>query len=67
MRPVYKWMLFALALLVVSRAFAGEAYLTGRQVTGSTKQCIYTYNMQTYVRTVRYIDICPMSITVPDF
>lgn len=33
-------------------------------VTGTTKQCLYALGSETYVRTVKAIDSCPLTIQV---
>ena len=40
------------------------AFKTGEQVTGTTKQCLYTALGGTYTRTVRSFELCPLSIKV---
>jgi hypothetical protein len=45
-------------------AYAATAFYTGERVTGMTKQCYYEYLGSEYVRTMRSIDICPLTIRV---
>ena len=40
------------------------AYKTGEQTTGMTKQCIYDGLGNEYTRTIRSIELCPLSIRV---
>lgn len=40
------------------------AYKTGEQETGSTKQCYYDGLGNPYTRTVKSIELCPLSIQV---
>ena len=47
-----------------SRPQTITAFKTGEQVTGTTKQCFYAALGSTYTRTVRSIDICPLSIVI---
>jgi len=54
-------------LLVIGVSFAahaGTAYLKSEQITGMTKQCYYDYLGNTYTRTVKSHELCPMSIQV---
>ena len=41
------------------------AFNTGEETTGMTKQCFYNALGNAYTRTVRSIDLCPLSIQVP--
>ena len=40
------------------------AFKTGERVTGSTKQCFYTFAGEEYTRTVRWYRLCPRNIPV---
>jgi hypothetical protein len=40
------------------------AFKTGEQVTGMTKQCIYSGLGNQYVRTINSVTLCPLSIQV---
>jgi hypothetical protein len=40
------------------------AFLKGEQVTGMTKQCFYDGLGSGYTRTIRSVDLCPLSIQV---
>lgn len=59
-----KPIIFIGALLAASAAHAGTAFFKYERVTGMTKQCYYDYLGSEYVRTMRSIDICPLTIQV---
>lgn len=60
--------LTVLALVSASgEALSGQTVLalkTGEETTGMTKQCFYNALGNVYTRTVRSIDLCPLSIQV---
>ena len=65
-------LLLTTALLILGAVFplaaSGQtvtAFKTGEQVTGMTKQCFYSFAGTQYTRTLRSIDLCPLSIQVP--
>jgi hypothetical protein len=45
-------------------AQATTAFKTGEQTTGMTKQCFYKALGNEYTRTVRSVELCPLSIRV---
>ena len=57
-------LLASLALIASFSANAGTAYYTGEKVTGSTKQCYYDYLGSKYTKTVKLVDLCPLTIQV---
>jgi predicted ABC-type sugar transport system permease subunit len=72
MFPKFRTTLAALALAIVlppvtahAAGMRGIAFLVGEYTTGMTKQCIYESLGNQYVRTMRSIDLCPLSIQVP--
>ena len=44
---------------------AQTAIKTGERVTGTTKQCYYSYAGAEYVKTIQLGEVCPMTIRVP--
>ena len=62
-----KSLLVAIGLLVIAAPVDAQAtaYKTGEQVTGSTKQCYYSFAGRDYTRTVQSYQLCPRSIQVP--
>ena len=40
-------------------------FKTGQRVTGSTKQCLYTFAGAEYTRTLPWYRLCPRSIKIP--
>jgi predicted ABC-type sugar transport system permease subunit len=45
-------------------AQTGTAFKTGERTTGMTKQCFYDYIGNGYTRTVRSVELCPLTIQV---
>jgi hypothetical protein len=41
------------------------AFKTGERTTGMTKQCFYDGMGSGYTRTIRSVELCPLSIKVP--
>jgi hypothetical protein len=54
----------AIAILFSSAAYAGTANKTGEMVTGMTKQCFYSYLGNTYTKTIKSHELCPLTIQV---
>jgi len=40
------------------------AFKTGEETTGMTKQCFYSFGSNRYTKTVRSVELCPLSIEV---
>jgi hypothetical protein len=61
-----KKLIVLMAVLASASAFAQNrtAFFKYERVTGSTKQCYYDYLGSEYVRTMRSIDLCPLTIRV---
>ncbi len=57
---------FAIALIFATNLSAQTvtAFKSGEQSTGETKQCFYSFESNTYTRTVASYQLCPMSIQV---
>lgn len=51
-------------LLIASPSYAVTAFLKDEIVTGNTKQCVYDFAGNKYVRTVKSYALCPLSIQV---
>jgi hypothetical protein len=58
--------LLAVLLITSSPVSAGTAFFKSDHVTGMTKQCYYDYFGSEYVRTMRNIDLCPLTTQVND-
>lgn len=60
--------MIGLALLVITSAALAQgtvtAFKTGERVTGTTKQCYYSFGGSQYTRTVQAYQLCPLSIQV---
>ncbi len=52
-------------IFIVPGVFAGTGLFQEEQNTGGlTKQCIYDYAGNTYVRTVQAYEVCPATIEI---
>jgi hypothetical protein len=40
------------------------AFKTGEQITGLTKQCYYAFGTTRYTKTIRSVELCPLSVQV---
>ena len=58
--------LILILMIVAASAQAGTvtAFKTGERITGTTKQCYYSFGGSQYTRTVRSYELCPLSIQV---
>ena len=57
--------LFLVLVPVSASGLVGQtAFKTGERTTGMTKQCFYDYIGNGYTRTIRAIELCPLSIQV---
>lgn len=59
-----KKVILAIVVLTSFSATAATAFKTGEMTTGMTKQCFYSYAGNTYTRTVKSHQLCPLSINV---
>ena len=59
-----KVLLATILILMAVPAQAATAFLTGQQLTGTTKQCYYSYAGSRYTRTIQGYQLCPLSINV---
>jgi hypothetical protein len=60
-------------LLVTALAIVGAtalpaqtvtAFKTGEETTGLTKQCYYAFGSTRYTKTIRSVELCPLSVQV---
>ncbi len=63
-KPVAWRLSLALLLIWSPCAVAQTAFKTGEKQTGMTKQCFYRFAASEYTRTVKNIELCPLSIQV---
>lgn len=56
--------LLLILMLVSMNANAATAFFSYEHPTGMTKQCVYTYLMDTYTLTLSRLSICPLTIQV---
>jgi len=55
---------FMVGLSFSLSAYAGTAFLKYEYTTGMTKQCVYDYLGNQFIRTMSATSLCPLSITV---
>ena len=59
--------LVVLALVAATEGLVAQtliAFKTGERTTGQTKQCYYRFGSNEYTRTIRAVELCPLSIRV---